>query len=155
MLQKLKSMYLRFKIWRELHQLDYKKIVPKTDFEEVPKYTDFDKYIIEQFLIARVPSHHTSAFADMQMNLQSNAPVILTKSEELKVNLRASRLYCITRTFSGDIISGYIPVPHKQQPLNYYLSCNRNINRVSNNITSLVLIEVFDKKVNIRFIRVR
>lgn len=153
MLNKLKSMYLRFNIWRMLRSSDYIKGSSVTA-SDTRTLIDFDTYIIEQFLLARVPDRHIADFKDMKISYNIATPVKLSHTDTLNVNLKAKRFYAICSTYTGEVVSGYIPVPHHPQPLSYYLSFNRDISVVRNRIKSMVLLEVFDNRVNLICIRV-
>lgn len=153
MLNKLKSIYLRFSIWRMLRSSDYKKDINPSTID-TRTLIDFDTYIIEQFLLARVPDRHIADFKDMKISYNIATPVKLSHTDTLNVNLKAKRFYAICSTYTGEVVSGYIPVPHHPQPLSYYLTFNRDISVVRNRIKSMVLLEVFDNRVNLICIRV-
>ena len=153
MLNKLKSIYLRFSIWHMLRSSDYKKDT-NPSIIDTRTLIDFDTYIIEQFLLARVPDRHIADFKDMKIAYNIATPLKLSHADTLDVNLRANRIYVICGTYTGEVVSGYIPVPHHPQPLSYYLTFNRDISVVRNRIKSMVLFEVFDNRVNLVCIRV-
>ena len=90
----------------------------------------------------------------MKISYNIAAPVKLSHTDTLNVNLKAKRFYAICSTYTGEVVSGYIPVPHHPQPLSYYLTFNRDISVVRNRIKSMVLFEVFDNRVNLICIRV-
>lgn len=146
-------MYLRFNIWRMLRSSDYKKDT-NPSITDTRTLIDFDTYIIEQFLLARVLDRHTADFKDMKISYNIATPLKLSHADILNVNLRANRIYAICSTYTGEVVSGYIPMPHHPQPLSYYLSFNRDISIVRNRIKSMVLLEVFDDRVNLVCIRV-
>ena len=153
MLNKLKSIYLRFSIWRMLRSSDYKKDTNPSTID-TRTLIDFDTYIIEQFLLARLEERHIADFKDMKISYNIATPLKLSHADTLDVNLRANRIYAICSTYTGEVVSGYIPMPHQPQPLSYYLSFNRDISIVRNRIKSMVLLEVFDDRVNLVCIRV-
>ena len=93
-------------------------------------------------------------FKDMKISYNIATPLKLSHADTLDVNLRANRIYAICGTYTGEVVSGYIPVPHHPQPLSYYLKFNREISVVRNRIKSMVLLEVFDNRVNLICIRV-
>ena len=90
----------------------------------------------------------------MKISYNIATPLKLSHADTLDVNLRANRIYAICGTYTGEVVSGYIPMPHQPQPLSYYLSFNRDISIVRNRIKSMVLFEVFDNRVNLICIRV-